>query len=161
MTRDVIRGVKNKKIRFFFLAWFWNVLNILSIPHLSSTIKKYQVIDRNGKRGIRTLGTKKSYNGLAIRRFSPLSHLSPNWKRIITMIHSIKNRKWRLEKSPSLSLFIIFIYPLIIWIYNYIDIYNYLDISMDIDKIDKYFYEQFHLDKLDKVRAQKKRYLQS
>lgn len=30
----------------------------------------------NGKRGIRTLGTKTSYNGLAIRRFSPLSHLS-------------------------------------------------------------------------------------
>jgi len=77
------------------------------------------------------------------------------------MIHCIKNTKWRLEKSPSLSLLIIFIYPLIIWIYNYIDIYNYLDISMDIDKIDKYFYEQFHLDKLDKVRAQKKRYLQS
>lgn len=35
---------------------------------------------------------------------------------------------------------------------------------MDIYKIDKNFYQQFHLDKLDKikqVRAQKKRYLQS
>lgn len=31
---------------------------------------------KNGERGIRTLGTKKLYNGLAISRFRPLSHLS-------------------------------------------------------------------------------------
>ncbi|KAJ1682239.1 hypothetical protein LUZ63_021342 [Rhynchospora breviuscula] len=30
---------------------------------------------QSGKRGIRTLGTNNLYNGLAIRRFSPLSHL--------------------------------------------------------------------------------------
>jgi hypothetical protein len=29
-----------------------------------------------GERGIRTLGTKNLYNGLAISRFRPLSHLS-------------------------------------------------------------------------------------
>ena len=29
-----------------------------------------------GERGIRTLGTNRSYNGLAIRRFRPLGHLS-------------------------------------------------------------------------------------
>lgn len=39
-------------------------------------IRKSQMIQGSGKRGIRTLGTKKLYNGLAIRRFSPLSHLS-------------------------------------------------------------------------------------
>lgn len=38
--------------------------------------KKFQVITGAGKRGIRTLGTDNPYNGLAIRRFSPLSHLS-------------------------------------------------------------------------------------
>lgn len=34
------------------------------------------VIRTGGERGIRTLGTNNSYNGLAIRRFRPLSHLS-------------------------------------------------------------------------------------
>lgn len=29
-----------------------------------------------GERGIRTLGTNRLYNGLAIRRFRPLGHLS-------------------------------------------------------------------------------------
>ena len=39
-------------------------------------IRKFKGIKRSGERGIRTLGTNNSYNGLAIRRFSPLSHLS-------------------------------------------------------------------------------------
>lgn len=42
---------------------------------------KYQVKKAKGKRGIRTLGTNNSYNGLAIRRFSPLSHLSQLTKK--------------------------------------------------------------------------------
>ncbi|KAJ6814484.1 photosystem II protein K [Iris pallida] len=39
-------------------------------------IRKSEVIRGSGERGIRTLGTNNSYNGLAICRFSPLSHLS-------------------------------------------------------------------------------------
>ena len=129
MTRDVIRGVKNKKIRFFFLAWFWNVLNILSIPHLSSTIKKYQVIDRNGKRGIRTLGTKKSYNGLAIRRFSPLSHL-PHLKRIITMLHYTKSKVWKkgLSFIPLLYIILLYYFYYIIFILLLVYLVYYIDI---------------------------------
>ncbi|KAJ6969748.1 hypothetical protein NC653_034328 [Populus alba x Populus x berolinensis] len=38
--------------------------------------KKYQVINGTGKRGIRTLDTHNSYNGLAIWRFGPHNHLS-------------------------------------------------------------------------------------
>lgn len=64
-------------------------LGFYPIPHLLLLNKKkrakvfakfeferYQAINGNGKRGIRTLGTNNSYTGLAIRRFNPLSHLS-------------------------------------------------------------------------------------
>ena len=67
---------------------------------------KYQVINKNGKRGIRTLGTNNSYNGLAIRRFSPLSHLS-QLKKIIIMLHYTWNKDW---KKLSFSVFIYIIY---------------------------------------------------
>lgn len=67
---------------------------------------KYQVINKNGKRGIRTLGTNNSYSGLAIRRFSPLSHLS-QLKKIIIMLHYTWNKDW---KKLSFSVFIYIIY---------------------------------------------------
>lgn len=75
MIQDVIRDVKNKKERFFITLFNFYLISgnvrILLGFYLFHIIKK-----RKGKRGIRTLGTINSYNGLAIQRFSPLSHLS-------------------------------------------------------------------------------------
>lgn len=48
---------------------------------------KYQVSEGGGKRGIRTLGTNNLYNGLAIRRFRPLSHLSQLKKNYYVTLH--------------------------------------------------------------------------
>lgn len=74
MIQDVIRDAKNKKERFFIVLLLdlisGNVRILLGF-YLLHIIKR-----RKGKRGIRTLGTINSYNGLAIQRFSPLSHLS-------------------------------------------------------------------------------------
>lgn len=44
-----------------------------------------------GERGIRTLGTYDLYNGLAIRRFRPLGHLS---KQLGLSLRSILTRSW-------------------------------------------------------------------
>lgn len=91
MTQDVILDVRSKNPKF--LGIFSYKLNLFrtfiyekirGLEFLEKirgleflTIRKSQTIRGGGKRGIRTLGTKKLYNGLAIRRFSPLSHLSP------------------------------------------------------------------------------------
>ena len=67
------------------------------------------MIRGGGKRGIRTLGTKKLYNGLAIRRFSPLSHLSPIQKKknyyAYDTSHKQKEQRVGLEKSLLYILF--------------------------------------------------------
>ncbi|YP_398843.1 hypothetical protein NitoCp007 (chloroplast) [Nicotiana tomentosiformis] len=89
MIPDVILDVKNKIKRGFPCLIFKFSYDLVYSTHLTKNKnkgfrnlkKKNQVI--NGKRGIRTLGTINSYNGLAIRRFSPLSHLS-QLKKIIT-----------------------------------------------------------------------------
>ncbi|KAJ4825618.1 hypothetical protein Tsubulata_039190 [Turnera subulata] len=64
-----------------------------------------KVIKGTGKRGIRTLGTKNSYNGLAIRRFSPLSHLSQlkkvNYPSYITLLSKGGQEKKRCHFSVS------------------------------------------------------------
>lgn len=44
-----------------------------------------------GERGIRTLGTYGLYNGLAIRRFRPLGHLS---KQLGLYLRSILTQSW-------------------------------------------------------------------
>lgn len=70
---------------------------------MNKRIKNYSKLkissDRGiGERGIRTLGTNNSYNGLAIRRFSPLSHLSPfqigNFSCDMTREAKIKKKKF-------------------------------------------------------------------
>ena len=74
--------------------------------------KKYQVINGTGKRGIRTLGTNNSYNGLAIRRFSPLSHLSQLRKdNSYVTLHNNTQQVGLEKKSPSsiLSFFLPFL----------------------------------------------------
>lgn len=124
MIQDVILDVKNKK-GFCFPCLILFLRIFLSIPHAElgkrkkglQNLKDKSIINGNGKRGIRTLGTNSSYNGLAIRRFSPLSHLSQLKKVIITMLHYTWSKDWK--KS-----FFLFLY--------YINMYN--------------FYQQFHLD---------------
>jgi hypothetical protein len=119
MIRDVILDVKNKKGYFSFsLLYFKIFLGLFFIYSTRLTKKKikglaklerkrkYQTITKNGKRGIRTLGTNNSYNGLAIRRFSPLSHLSQLKKRII-ILHYTWNKDW---KNLYFSIFIYIIY---------------------------------------------------
>jgi hypothetical protein len=82
MTQDVILGVrsKNPKILGIF-SYKLDLFHTFIYEKIRGseflTIRKSQMIRGEGKRGIRTLGTKKLYNRLAIRRFSPLSHLSP------------------------------------------------------------------------------------
>lgn len=46
----------------------------------------------NGERGIRTLGTFESYNGLAICRFRPLSHLS-NSMHLLKLVYHVNATK--------------------------------------------------------------------
>lgn len=85
--------------------------------------KKYQVINGTGKRGIRTLGTNNSYNGLAIRRFSPLSHLSQLRKdNSYVTLHNNTQQVGLEKKSPSsiLSFFFTFFITLILLYYYYI-----------------------------------------
>lgn len=84
MTQDVILGVRSKNPKFFGIFSYKLKLDLFRTFIYEKirgseflTIRKSQMIRGGGKRGIRTLGTKKLYNGLAIRRFSPLSHLSP------------------------------------------------------------------------------------
>ena len=64
-----------------------------------------------GERGIRTLGTKKMYNGLAIHRFKPLGHFSS--QEIITRCRS------RSLDNNNIRLFILF-YFLYMFIKNQI-----------------------------------------
>ncbi len=56
-----------------------------------------KAIRGSGERGIRTLGTNNSYNGLAIRRFSPLSHLSKLKNSIIDVTREVKIDKKSLR----------------------------------------------------------------
>ncbi|KAJ1682437.1 hypothetical protein LUZ63_022340 [Rhynchospora breviuscula] len=71
-------------VLFFLLAFVWQAAVIYSLKKQKKDLGDFrnaysQTFWRNpgqsGKRGIRTLGTNNLYNGLAIRRFSPLSHL--------------------------------------------------------------------------------------
>jgi hypothetical protein len=82
MTQDVILDVSSKnpkKLGIFsykldlFCTFIYEKIRGLEFL----TIRKSPAIRGGGKRGIRTLGTIKLYNRLAIRRSSPLSHLSP------------------------------------------------------------------------------------
>ena len=82
MTQDVILGVRSKNQKFLgIFSYKLDLFRTFIYEKIRGseflTIRKSQMIRGGGKRGIRTLGTKKLYNGLAIRRFSPLSHLSP------------------------------------------------------------------------------------
>lgn len=70
--------------------------------------KKYQIINKRKERDSNPR-YKNSYNGLAIRRFSPLSHLSPIQKTkknyyAYDTSHKQKEQKVGLEKKPSLYL---------------------------------------------------------
>lgn len=78
MIQDVTRDVKNKKEGFFITLFNFLLLYLISgnARILLGFSLLHIIKRRKGKRGIRTLGTINSYNGLAIQRFSPLSHLS-------------------------------------------------------------------------------------
>ncbi|KAF3455795.1 hypothetical protein FNV43_RR00437 [Rhamnella rubrinervis] len=78
---------------FFLLAFVWQATALLEFPTMSSfgiLSIPHRIRDQFGKKNNKVStkmesGTKNSYNGLAIRRFSPLSHLFPNRK----------GRKWK------------------------------------------------------------------
>ena len=63
-------------------------------------IGKSEIIRGSGARGIRTLGTNNSYNGLAICRFSPLSHLSQF--KIENFLDDVTREVKRLKKPHFL-----------------------------------------------------------
>ena len=97
------------------------------IKKFNKKISNYQQKERDSNSQYKNL-----YNGLAIRRFSPLSHLSPQLKNRITlfMLYHInkKSKKWSLKKKRLLFIlyffsiwfrFIIIFYILLFFILFY------------------------------------------
>ena len=81
MTQDVILGVRSKNPqKFGIFSYKSDLFRTFIYEKIRGseflTIRKSQMIRGDGKRGIQTLGTKKLYNGLAIRRVGYLSFRS-------------------------------------------------------------------------------------
>lgn len=93
----------------FYLFYIFNYSKIKKKRNKDKDLKKKsEVINGTGKRGIRTLGTNNSYNGLAIRRFSPLSHLSQLRKDNYYVTLHNNTQQVGLEKKSFFIYFLFF-----------------------------------------------------
>ena len=137
MIRDVIQDVKNKKNIFSFLCFpclcqiFKNFQDFIYFTSLTGNyqnqtqkIQKKKILTHGRKRKERDSNPryKNSYNGLAIRRFSPLSHLSPIAISIYIVYVRLHNQtKQGLKKD----FFVQILYILFLFIMDWISIQYY------------------------------------
>ena len=76
MTNDLIMNIFYKSRKAPILAFVVRDSQGKDMSLYLKTIKSFLKVSSFGERGIRTLGTEKRYNGLAISRLKPLGNLS-------------------------------------------------------------------------------------